>query len=58
MDALTLLTQLTYIIANELQKRLLTEALTEKSYQDPLTGLNNRLAYDEMLDHCAERSFR
>ena len=26
-DALTLLTQLTYIIANELQKRLLTEAL-------------------------------
>ena len=49
-DALTLLTQLTYIIANELQKRLLTEALTKKSYQDPLTGLNNRLAYDEMLE--------
>ena len=49
MDAPELLTQLTYIAANELQKRLFTEAMTEKSYQDPLTGLNNRLAYDEML---------
>lgn len=57
MDALTLLTQLTYIIANELQKRLLTEALTKKSYQDPLTGLNNRLAYDEMLDHLRGKVF-
>lgn len=57
MDALTLLTQLTYIIANELQKRLLTEALTKKSYQDPLTGLNNRLAYDEMLDHLRRKEF-
>lgn len=56
-DALTLLTQLTYIIANELQKRLLTEALTKKSYQDPLTGLNNRLAYDEMLDHLRGKEF-
>lgn len=57
MDALTLLTQLTYIIANELQKRLLTEALMKKSYQDPLTGLNNRLAYDEMLDHLRGKEF-
>lgn len=57
MDALTLLTQLTYIIANELQKRLLTEALTKKSYQDPLTGLNNRLAYGEMLDHLRGKEF-
>lgn len=57
MDALTLLTQLTYIIANELQKRLLTEALTKKSYQDPLIGLNNRLAYDEMLDHLRGKEF-
>ena len=57
MDALTLLTQLTYIIANELQKRLLTDALTNKSYQDPLTGLNNRLAYDEMLDHLRGKEF-
>ena len=57
MDALTLLTQLTYIIANELQKRLLTEALTKKSYQDPLTGPNNRLAYDEMLDHLRGKEF-
>ena len=56
-DALTLLTQLTYIIANELQKRLLTEALTKKSYQDPLTGLNNRLAYDEMLEHLRGKEF-
>ena len=57
MDALMLLTQLTDIIANELQKRLLTEALTKKSYQDPLTGLNNRLAYDEMLDHLRGKEF-
>lgn len=57
MDALTLLTQFTYIIANELQKRLLTEALTIKSYQDPLTGLNNRLAYDEMLEHLRGKEF-
>ena len=57
MDALTLLTQFTYIIANELQKRLLTEALTKKSYQDPLTGLNNRLAYDEMLEHLRGKEF-
>ena len=56
-DALTLLTQLTYIIANELQKRLLTEALTKKSYQEPLTGLNNRLAYDEMLEHLRGKEF-
>lgn len=56
-DALTLLTQLTYIIANELQKRLLTEALTKKSYQDPLTGLNNLLAYDEMLEHLHGKEF-
>ena len=57
MDALTLLTQLTYIIANELQKRLLTEALTKKSYQDPLTGLNNRLAYVETLEHLRGKEF-
>lgn len=56
-DALTLLTQLTYIIANELQKRLLIEALTKKSYQDPLTGLNNLLAYDEMLEHLHGKEF-
>ena len=49
MDAPELMTQLTYIAANELQKRLFTEAITKKNYQDPLTGLNNRLAYDEML---------
>lgn len=57
MDALTLLTQFTYIIANELQKRLLTEALTIKTYQDPLTGLNNRLAYDEMLEYLRGKEF-
>lgn len=48
-DAPELLTQITYIAANELQKRRLTEDLTEKSYRDPLTGLQNRLAYDEAL---------
>ena len=49
MDAPELLMQVTYIAANELQKRLLTEELTEKSYHDPLTGLQNRLAYEEKL---------
>ena len=50
MDAPELLTQVTYVAANELQKRLLTEELTDKSYHDPLTGLRNRLAYDEALE--------
>ena len=50
MNAPELLTQVTYIAANELQKRLLTEELTNKSYHDPLTGLRNRLAYDEVLE--------
>ena len=57
MDAPELLAQVTYIAANELQKRLLTEALTKKSYQDTLTGLNNRLAYDEMLEHLRGKEF-
>ena len=51
MGAPALLMQLTYIVANELQKHLLTEELMKKSYQDPLTGLNNRLAYDEIIEH-------
>lgn len=49
VDAPELLTHITYVAANELQKRLLTEELTEKSYHDPLTGLQNRLAYEEKL---------
>ena len=49
-DTPELLTQVTYIAANELQKRLLTEELTTKSYHDPLTNLQNRLAYDEQLE--------
>ena len=57
MDAPELLSQVTYIAANELQKRLLTEALTKKSYQDTLTRLNNRLAYDEMLEHLRGKEF-
>ena len=57
MDAPELLSQVTYIAANELQKRLLTETLTKKSYQDPLTGLNNRLAYDEMLERLRGKEF-
>lgn len=36
---------------------MLTEALTKKSYQDTLTGLNNRLAYDEMLEHLRGKEF-
>ena len=51
MDAPEMLTQITYIAANELQKRTLTDELTIKSYLDPLTGLRNRLAYDEALDY-------
>lgn len=50
MDAPEMLAQVTYIAANELQKRILTDELTIKSYLDPLTGLRNRLAYDEVLD--------
>lgn len=49
VDASDLLTHITYVAANELQKRLLTEELTEKSYHDSLTGLQNRLAYEEKL---------
>ena len=45
-----LLSQVTYVAATELQKHLLTEELTKKSYHDPLTGLLNRLAYDEALE--------
>lgn len=57
MDAPELLSQVTYIAANELQKRMLTETLTKKSYQDLLTGLNNRLAYDEMLEQLCGKEF-
>lgn len=49
MDAPEMLAQITYVAANELQKRTLTDELTVKSYLDPLTGLRNRLAYDEAL---------
>lgn len=51
MDAPEMLAQITYIAANELQKRSLTDELIVKSYLDPLTGLRNRLAYDETLGH-------
>lgn len=50
MDAPELLMQVTYIAANELEKRQLTDELRYKSYHDALTGLKNRLAYDEMLE--------
>ena len=50
VDAPEFLSQVTYIAANELQKRLLTEELTFKSYHDSLTKLKNRLAYDETLE--------
>ena len=50
MDAPELLTQLTYVAANELQKRQLTDELRFKSFHDALTGLKNRLAYDETLE--------
>ena len=33
------------------KKRTLTDELTVKSYLDPLTGLRNRLAYDEALGY-------
>ena len=51
MDAPEMLAQITYVAANELQKRTLTYELTVKSYLDPLTGLRNRLAYDEALGY-------
>lgn len=51
MNAPEMLAQITYIAANELQKRTLTDELTVKSYLDPLTGLRNRLAYDEALGY-------
>ena len=51
MDAPEMLAQITYIAANELQKRTLTDELTVKSCLDPLTGLRNRLAYDETLGY-------
>ena len=51
MDAPEKLAQITYVAANELQKRTLTDELTVKSYLDPLTGLRNRLAYDEALGY-------
>ena len=51
MDAPEMLAQITYVAANELQKRTLTDELTVKSYLDPLTGLRNRLAYDEALGY-------
>ena len=50
-DAPEMLAQITYVAANELQKRTLTDELTVKSYLDPLTGLRNRLAYDEALGY-------
>ena len=49
MDAPELLMRITYIAENEFSKQLLKQKLIDKSYHDPLTGLNNRLAYDEML---------
>ncbi len=49
MDAPELLMRITYIAENEFSKQLLKQELIDKSYHDPLTGLNNRLAYDEML---------
>lgn len=51
MDAPELLVQVTYVAANELQRRMLLEKLTDKSYHDPLTGLRNRFAYDELLEY-------
>ena len=50
VEAPEFLSQVTYIAANELQKHLLTEELTFKSYHDSLTKLKNRLAYDETLE--------
>lgn len=55
VDTPELLTQVTYIAANELQKRRLTKELTAKIYHDPLTGFQNRLAYDEVLEQLIEK---
>ena len=49
-DTPVLLQKITYIAANELRKRQLTEELRQKSYLDPMTMCYNRIAYDEALD--------
>lgn len=49
-DTPVLLQKITYIVANELRKRQLTEELRQKSYLDPMTMCYNRIAYDEALD--------
>ena len=49
-DTPVLLQKITYIAANELRKRQLTEELHQKSYLDPMTMCYNRIAYDEALD--------
>ena len=49
-DTPVLLQKITYIVANELRKRQLTEELRQKSYLDPLTMCYNRIAYNDALD--------
>ena len=44
-----LLSHVTYIIANEMQKQMLNKKLIEQSYRDRLTGLPNRFAYEKMV---------
>ena len=48
-DAPELLMQVSYIAANEIHRRRMVQKLADKSYHDPLTGLRNRVAYDEVL---------
>lgn len=56
-DAPELLMQVSYIAANEIHRRRMVQKLADKSYHDPLTGLRNRVAYDEVLEHLLGKEF-
>ena len=50
MESTELLTHIAYFISDEVQKRELHARLLANSYTDTLTGLPNRLSYDETID--------
>lgn len=49
LDAPGLLSHVTYVAATEFHKQALRRRLAEESRMDPLTGLQNRLAYEAAL---------
>lgn len=46
----TLLTSVTHVIQNDLEKRRVTQKLEKLSYEDPLTGLYNRNKYNYTIE--------